>query len=267
MPAAVSHTSIASFTQAGTGTVRICLPLPIRSTMAQRSSRRCKLSSVSSASSRRRRPHPSRMARIVRLRFPVRVCLSGTCQSAAARSLGALRICGFDPCSEYVTRDRETGDVLPSLNGALTADSSESGADSTTWQIQRKDAGIYALANWAPQRTIGNDEADGRASLVDVASDPQKAHTLWRIQPAGNGRFWIVNSSTDFALSEVAAELSPIHSHTITVHGPGCSKMGDREEGQSGQMATHELCDFSTHRKHLLGRWSSPAGRARAKNC
>jgi len=86
MPAAVSHTSIVSFTQAGTGTVRMCLPLPIGPTIAQRYSRRCKLSGVSSASSRRRRPHPSRMARIARLRFPVRVCPSGTCQSADASS-------------------------------------------------------------------------------------------------------------------------------------------------------------------------------------
>jgi hypothetical protein len=74
----------AEYTQFGTGTVRMCLPLPIKSTIAQRSSRRCKLPKVSSASSRRRRPHPSRMARIARLRFPVRVCSSGTCQSAAA---------------------------------------------------------------------------------------------------------------------------------------------------------------------------------------
>ena len=84
IPAAISHASRVSFTQFGTGTVRMCLPLPTRSTIAQRSSRRCKLSSVSSASSRRRRPHPSRMARIARLRFPVRVCPSGTCQRAAA---------------------------------------------------------------------------------------------------------------------------------------------------------------------------------------
>ena len=83
-PAAVNHTSRVSFTQFGTGTVRMCLSLPIRSTTAQRSSRRCKLLSVSSVSSRRRRPHPSRMARIARLRFPLRVCPSGTCQSAAA---------------------------------------------------------------------------------------------------------------------------------------------------------------------------------------
>jgi hypothetical protein len=84
IPAAVNHASSVSFTQFGTGTVRMCLPLPTRSTIAQRSSRRCRLSIVSSASSRRRRPQPSRMARIARLRFPVRVCPSGTCQSVAA---------------------------------------------------------------------------------------------------------------------------------------------------------------------------------------
>jgi hypothetical protein len=80
----LNHASSVSFTQFGTGTVRMCLPLPTRSTIAQRSSRRCRLSIVSSASSRRRRPQPSRMARIARLRFPVRVCPSGTCQSVAA---------------------------------------------------------------------------------------------------------------------------------------------------------------------------------------
>jgi hypothetical protein len=74
----------------GTGTVRMCLPLPIRSTIAQRSSQRCKLSSVSSASSRRRRPQPGRMARIARLRSPVRVCPSGTCQSAASPAVSQL---------------------------------------------------------------------------------------------------------------------------------------------------------------------------------
>lgn len=63
IPAAVNHASSVSFTQFGTGTVRMCLPLPMRSTIAQRSSRRCNLSSVSSASSRRRKPQPSRMAR------------------------------------------------------------------------------------------------------------------------------------------------------------------------------------------------------------
>jgi hypothetical protein len=84
IPAAVNQASSVSFTQFGTGTVRMCLPLPMRSTIAQRSSRRCKLSSVSSASSRRRRPQPSRMARIARLRFPVSVCPSGARQSAAA---------------------------------------------------------------------------------------------------------------------------------------------------------------------------------------
>ena len=84
IPAAVNHASSVSFTQFGTGTVRMYLPLPTRSTMAQRSSRRCKLSKVSSASSRRRSPQPSRMARIARLRFPVGVWPSGNCQSADA---------------------------------------------------------------------------------------------------------------------------------------------------------------------------------------
>jgi hypothetical protein len=67
IPAALNHASSVSFTQFGTGTVRMCLPLPIRSTIAQRSSRRCKLSNVSSASSRRRKPQPSKMARMARL--------------------------------------------------------------------------------------------------------------------------------------------------------------------------------------------------------
>jgi hypothetical protein len=84
IPAAVNQISSASFTQFGTETVRMCLPLPIRSTIAQRPSRRCKLSNVSSASSRRRSPQPSRMARIARLRLPVRVRPLGICQSADA---------------------------------------------------------------------------------------------------------------------------------------------------------------------------------------
>ena len=53
MSAAVNQTSSVSFTQFGTGTVRMCLPLPTKSTMAHRSSRGCKLSKASSASSRR----------------------------------------------------------------------------------------------------------------------------------------------------------------------------------------------------------------------
>jgi hypothetical protein len=82
--AAANHASSVSFTQLGTGTVRMCLPLPMRSTKAHRSSRRCKLSNVSSASSRRRSPQPSSIAKMARLRFPVRVSRSGSCQSAEA---------------------------------------------------------------------------------------------------------------------------------------------------------------------------------------
>ncbi len=84
IPAAASHASSVSFTQLGTGTVRMCLPLPMRSTMAHRSSRRCNLSSVSSASSRRRNPQPSSTAKIAGSRWPVRVWLLGTCKSADA---------------------------------------------------------------------------------------------------------------------------------------------------------------------------------------
>jgi hypothetical protein len=50
---------------------------PTRSTIAQRSSRRCMLSNVNSASSRRRSPQPSKIANMVRLRFSVSVCPSG----------------------------------------------------------------------------------------------------------------------------------------------------------------------------------------------
>jgi hypothetical protein len=45
--------------------------LPTRSTIAQRSSRRCKLSSVSSASSRRRKPHPTALPPICAVRLRV----------------------------------------------------------------------------------------------------------------------------------------------------------------------------------------------------
>jgi hypothetical protein len=83
MSAAANHASSVSFTQFGTGTVRMCLPLPA-TTMAQRSSRRCKRSNVSSASSQRRSPQPSKIANIARLRFPVRVRQSGDCQKANA---------------------------------------------------------------------------------------------------------------------------------------------------------------------------------------
>jgi hypothetical protein len=77
IPVAVSQASSVCFTQVGTGTVRMCLPLPTRSTIAQRSSRRCMLSNVNSASSRRRRPQPSKIEKMARLRFPVSVCPSG----------------------------------------------------------------------------------------------------------------------------------------------------------------------------------------------
>lgn len=85
IPAAVNHASSVFFTQFATGMVRMCLLLPMRPTIAQRSSRRCKLSSVSSANSWRRRPQPNRMARVALSRFSVRVCPSDTCRSAVSR--------------------------------------------------------------------------------------------------------------------------------------------------------------------------------------
>lgn len=100
----------------------MCLPLPIRSTMAQRSSRRCKLSKVSSESSCRRSPQPSRMARIARLRFPVRVWASGNCQSADAspavsqlpRREPSLRtpLTRVDPGSQFGAQQAGVGHVV-----------------------------------------------------------------------------------------------------------------------------------------------------------
>ncbi len=79
----------------GTGTVRMCPPLPTRSTMAQCSSRCCKCANSKSANSRLRSPQPSKMARIVRFRLPFNVCGSGVCQkrraSSAVSQLPSLR--------------------------------------------------------------------------------------------------------------------------------------------------------------------------------
>ncbi len=56
-------------TQSGTGTVRMWPPFPIRSTIAQCSSRLCKWSTVSSVISCRRRPHARRIASSARSRY------------------------------------------------------------------------------------------------------------------------------------------------------------------------------------------------------
>ena len=53
-------------THSGIGTVRMCPPLPMRSTMAQCSSRCCKCAKSNTANSRRRSPQPSKIARIDR---------------------------------------------------------------------------------------------------------------------------------------------------------------------------------------------------------
>lgn len=72
MPAAVVHSSTAHFTQFGTGTVRMCFPLPTKSAITQCSSRIWKSSVSGPTSSARRNPHPMRNARIARSRFPRR---------------------------------------------------------------------------------------------------------------------------------------------------------------------------------------------------
>jgi hypothetical protein len=72
IPAAVNHASSVSFPiRDGNGSNVPSLAKELYDSPA-RSSRRCKLSSVSSASSWRRRPQPSRIARLARLRFPVK---------------------------------------------------------------------------------------------------------------------------------------------------------------------------------------------------
>lgn len=73
MPAAVVHTSTARFAQRGTGTVRMCFPLPTRSAITQRSSRTWKSSVPSPSSSARRSPQPMSSARIARSRLPLRL--------------------------------------------------------------------------------------------------------------------------------------------------------------------------------------------------
>src|ERR1035438_2142031 len=58
------HASMARFTQPGTGTVRMCFPLPIRSATTQCSCRIWKSSALRPASSARRNPQPTSTARI-----------------------------------------------------------------------------------------------------------------------------------------------------------------------------------------------------------
>src|ERR1035441_2604811 len=77
MAAAWVHASRVALTQSGTGTVRMCRPLPIKSTTTQCSSR-CWISRTwSLATSARRRPQPSSIAKTARSRLPFSVCSSG----------------------------------------------------------------------------------------------------------------------------------------------------------------------------------------------
>ena len=83
IPAAAAQTSMILMTHSGTGTVRMCPPLPTRSTRAQRC---CKCVKSKSANSRRRSPQPSNTARIARSRFPLSVFGAGDCHNRRASS-------------------------------------------------------------------------------------------------------------------------------------------------------------------------------------
>ena len=75
-----------ALTHSGTGTVRMCPPLPTRSTMAQCSSRCWRCLNARSASSRHRSPQPSKIARMARSRLPFKVSGSDLCQKRRASS-------------------------------------------------------------------------------------------------------------------------------------------------------------------------------------
>ena len=103
--AAATHASTVALTQAGTGMVRMCPPLPTRSTIAQCSSRCCKCANSRSANSRLRRPQPSKTARIAQSRSPLRVLASGACQSRRA-SFAASQFPSRTPSFLTPSRDR-----------------------------------------------------------------------------------------------------------------------------------------------------------------
>jgi hypothetical protein len=60
IPATSVHSSTARFAQAGTGSVRICFPLPMRSAITQCSSRICRSSVLRPTSSALLSPHPTK---------------------------------------------------------------------------------------------------------------------------------------------------------------------------------------------------------------
>jgi len=81
-PADTSQESMALLTQSGTGTVRMCRPLPTKSTIAQWFSRRWRRATSSSAASLRRSPQPNSIPSRALSRLPLSVFGSG-----AARAL------------------------------------------------------------------------------------------------------------------------------------------------------------------------------------
>jgi hypothetical protein len=108
----------------------------------------------------------------------------------------------FDPNARYSLVNRVTGDAIVFRKGQLTAGPIKPGEDPADWQIKDNDAGFCTFSQGDLSRSIGNDGQDGRATLVDAATDPEKARTLWRIRPVGNGTFSITNRVTGLAISE-----------------------------------------------------------------
>lgn len=84
--AAVVQQSRAVLTHSGTGTVRMCPPLPYRSTMTHRSSRFWMSDTAYCATSDRRRPHPASTAIIARSLLPFRTSRSGDRRSCLTSS-------------------------------------------------------------------------------------------------------------------------------------------------------------------------------------
>jgi len=100
-PGCESHASNNCFDHDGTGTVRSRLPLPIRSTMTQRSSRICSCSSVNSTTSERRNPQPRSRPTIAPSRQPRRsvfeAAFTSSCAWLRESQLPILRPSRFTP--------------------------------------------------------------------------------------------------------------------------------------------------------------------------
>jgi len=127
MPAAASHTSNSLLTQSGTGTGRTWPPLPIKSTMAQCSSRCWRRSIVNATASCLLSPHASRRANKAQSRFPFSRSRSGACQSAC-------------PCSAVSQLPRRTPNFFTPLTRRILAAKSAGTEQTAIGCLTRKTA-------------------------------------------------------------------------------------------------------------------------------